>query len=137
VDAGLKRQEPGPNYIHFPKWLPPAFFDELGAEVRQKNGTWKKIRARNESFDLCRMIRVGMLALGLDKIRDWNKVPDWLKPLEENSERITREERREVQANVQIANIDDETVSQRPAKTHGALRRRGRGRIAVPSPYVR
>lgn len=137
VDAGLKRQEPGPNYIHFPKWLPPAFFDELGAEVRQKNGTWKKIRARNESFDLCRMIRVGMLALGLDKIRDWNKVPDWLKPLDENSERITREERREVQANVQIASIDDEVAPQRPKKTHGALRRRGRGRIAVPSPYVR
>lgn len=111
VDAGLKRQEAGPNYIHFPSWLPPAFYDELTAEQRQKTGVWMQIRKRNESFDLCRMVRVGMLVLGLDKIKDWNVVPGWLKPLEHNTETITREERQALQANTVVAVMpDDEPV---------------------------
>lgn len=109
VSAGLKRATPGPGFIHFPPprhpvanpngWLTQAFFDELSAEVRQPNGTWAKVRARNESFDLCRMLCALMLRLGLDKIRDWNRVPAWLAPLEMNSEIVSREDRRAMQEN--------------------------------------
>jgi phage terminase large subunit GpA-like protein len=109
VDSGLRRKTPGPGYIHFPApkhpitnpngWLPPAFFDELQAEVRDANGTWRKVRKRNESFDLCRMIRAGMLRLGIDKILNWQKVPAWLAPLDQNSEIVLREDRRAMQAN--------------------------------------
>lgn len=112
VAAGLKRPQPGPGYIHFPPprhpvsnpsgWLSQAFFDELGAEVRQANGTWSQIRARNESFDLCRMICALLLRLGLDKIRDWDRVPAWLAPLDLNDHVMLREDRREMQANAPI-----------------------------------
>lgn len=112
VNSGLIRQSPGPNYIHFPApshpvknptgWLSPAFFDELQAEVRDANGTWRKVRKRNESFDLCRMIRAGLLRLGLDKVQDWNTVPAWLAPLDRNSEIVAREARREMQDNTPI-----------------------------------
>jgi phage terminase large subunit GpA-like protein len=109
VDTGLRRNKPGPGYYHFPPakgpdnpngWLLPAFFDELKAEVRGPDGTWSQIKKRNESFDLCRMILVGLLTLGIDKIRDWSNVATWLKPLEENSEVVTVEQRREAQEEV-------------------------------------
>lgn len=130
VEAGLKRQGSGPGYIHFPKWLPPAFFDELGAEVRDKKGNWVQIRKRNESFDLCRMIRVGMLALGLDKIRDWDVVPGWLKPLPENTETISRDERRALQANTAIV------VPLEAEPVMSVQPRRRKARQAIPSSYV-
>ncbi len=132
VDSGLKRQAGGPGYIHFPQpkhpklnpdgWLPPAFFDELTAEVRQKNGTWAKIRKRNETFDLCRMIAAGLLHLGLDKVRDWNKVPAWLAPLELNSEVITSEDRRALQENTRIA-VEVEKPVVVPPRRHKRARR--------------
>lgn len=112
VDAGLRRDTPGPGYIHFPAakhptknpegWLPASFFDELKAEVRLPSGVWSQVRKRNESFDLCRMIRAAMLKLGIDKIRDWNKVPAWLAPLELNSFVITSEDRKELKENERI-----------------------------------
>jgi phage terminase large subunit GpA-like protein len=109
VDSGLRRATPGPGYLHFPRpkhptqnpkgWLPQAFFDEMKAEQRGKNGKWQQVRKRNESFDLCRMIRAGMLRLGLDKIKDWNRVPPWLAPLELNSMVISVEDRRDMKEN--------------------------------------
>jgi phage terminase large subunit GpA-like protein len=111
VDAGLRRETPGPGFIHFPPpkhprtnptgWLAASFFDELKSEVRLPNGTWSQIRKRNESFDLCRMIRAAMLKLGIDRV-DWNRVPAWLAPLEKNSLLITVDERREMQQNERI-----------------------------------
>lgn len=113
VDTGLRRRTPGPGYIHFPApkhpitnplgWLPQSFFDELQAEVRGPNGTWSKIRKRNESFDLCRMIQAGLLRLGIDKVLDWEVVPPWLAPLDRNSEIVSTEDRRAMQENVAIA----------------------------------
>jgi phage terminase large subunit GpA-like protein len=111
VDAGLRRDTPGPGYIHFPPpkhpknnpngWLPASFFDELKSEVRLASGVWSQIRKRNESFDLCRMIRAAMLKLGIDKV-DWNRVPPWLAPLDQNSLVITVEDRREMKANERV-----------------------------------
>lgn len=139
VAAGLKRQEAGPGYIHFPApkhpttnpngWLPQSFFDELTAETRGKNGTWSQIRKRNETFDLCRMIRAGMLHLKLDKVKDWNKVPAWLAPLEQNSEVITAEARREMQANTPLAQPSGTVVV--------AQKRPARARRAASSTYLR
>jgi phage terminase large subunit GpA-like protein len=98
VSAGLKRQIPGPGFRHFPKWLKQAFFDELSAEVRNENGVWEQIRARNEAFDLCCYIHAGCLRLNVDKLTDWDNVPGWCKPLAENTDIVTREERQELQA---------------------------------------
>ena len=112
VDSGLRRQGSGPGYIHFPKpkhptvnpngWLSQAFFDELNAEVRDPNGTWRKIRKRNEAFDCCRMIHAGILRLGLDKLEDWSLVPAWLAPLDRNSNIVLRSDRQAMQANTPI-----------------------------------
>jgi phage terminase large subunit GpA-like protein len=133
VDSGLRRTSPGPGYIHFPApkhpvtnpngWLPAAFFDELQAEVRQPNGTWAQLRKRNESFDLCRMIRAGMLRLALDKVLDWNVVPPWLAPLEKNSEIVLREDRRAMQANT--------PVEPQPMRVIAPVRRPRRSSVAA------
>ncbi|MEO7231701.1 MAG: terminase gpA endonuclease subunit [Polaromonas sp.] len=128
VAAGLRRSEGGAGAIHFPGWLPPAFFDELGAEIRNKDGTWMQVRKRNESFDLCRMIRAGMLFLGLDKVKDWSRVPSWLAQLGQNSEVIQAQERRDIQANTLIAASHDPVISPAP------VRRKAR-RVAA-SPYL-
>jgi phage terminase large subunit GpA-like protein len=143
VDAGLRRETPGPGYIHFPAakhptknpsgWLPQAFFDELGAEVREKNGTWKQVRKRNESFDLCRMIAAGLLNLGLDKIRDWNVVPAWLAPLDQNEDVITVEDRRAMKENAPV-DVISEAPKARVVRTGGVRPRR---RASVGSPYLR
>ena len=143
VAAGLRRSSPGPGYLHLPKpkhpdlnpegWLPQAFFDELSAEVRNQKGVWEKIRKRNEAFDLCRMIRAGLLRLGLDKIKDWNAVLDWVAPLAQNSYCITVEERREMKrAEVEVA-------ESAPAPTPAAVRvvtKKKRPLRSVASPYV-
>lgn len=126
VSSGLKRATAGPGFYHFPKakhptqnpdgWLQQAFFDELEAEVRAKNGTWQQVRKRNESFDLCRMMMAGLLRLQVDKIKDWNVVPAWLAPLDKNSEIVAREDRQAAQANTVIAEVpQDEVRVLRPA----------------------
>lgn len=143
VDSGLRRQTPGPGYIHFPPakhptlnpdgWLPASFFDELKAEVRQLNGTWAKIRKRNESFDLCRMIRAGMLRLGLDKIRDWGAVPAWIAPLDLNSEVISAHDRREMKSNETEPNYPLPTE----APTVRVVSNQKRVRRVAHSPYIK
>lgn len=100
VSTSVKRVKAGAGFMHFPNWLPKAFFDELGAEVRQKNGTWSKIRKRNEAFDLAAYIRAACLRLGVDKI-DWISPPTWAESLDRNSDVISREERRRIQADTQ------------------------------------
>ncbi len=96
VSASLKRETPGPGYMHIPGWLPASWFDELKAEVRNPDGTWTKVRKRNESFDLCAYIRAAILRLGGDKI-NWDAPPEWARPLAENPDVITSEQRRELQ----------------------------------------
>lgn len=115
VDTGLRRQHPGPAYIHFPSWLPQAFFDELKSEVRNPDGSWSQIRKRNEAFDLLAYCEAGCIRLGVDKI-DWMNPPAWAKPLHENSERYTREERREMQEKDESVQPITEPVMRRPQR---------------------
>ena len=103
VNTGLKRSKPGPGYIHLPSWLSPAFYDEMfRAEVRLPGGIWSQVRKRNEAFDLAAYIRAGCLRLSLDKLLDWSAAPSWARPLAENSDLITVEDRREMQDNTLI-----------------------------------
>ena len=120
VAVGLRRATPGPGFYHFPapkhptlnpdSWVNQSFFDEIDAEVRDKNGTWRQVRKRNESADLMRMVMAGALSLSLDKIKDWNVVPPWLAPLDRNSEIVAREDRRAAQENSVIAVTPAEEV---------------------------
>jgi phage terminase large subunit GpA-like protein len=101
VAACLKRTVAGPGYYHFPQpkpkgWLPPSFFDELTAEVRNERGVWEQIRSRNESLDLCCMIKAGGMMLGVDRKGFWDAPPRWARPHAENSEVISPDARREM-----------------------------------------
>lgn len=101
VAASLRRKVSGPGYFHAADWLPQAWFDELKAEVRQPNGKWKKIRARNEALDLWVYALSVCEALGFGpKGRlSWDTPPEWALPIHDgNSEIITPEERRAEQA---------------------------------------
>ncbi|WP_235399184.1 terminase gpA endonuclease subunit [Sphingomonas sp. SRS2] len=51
LDARIRREQPGPGYIHLPHGLADQYLDELTAEEKQK-GKWVKIRPRNETLDL-------------------------------------------------------------------------------------
>lgn len=99
VSAGLQRTVPGPGYYHWPPpqpdgWVPAAFFDELHAEVRNANGGWEQVKKRNETFDLCYMIRAGCMMLGADKREFWASPPAWALTWDKNSEIIEPEVRR-------------------------------------------
>lgn len=97
VHNSLQRRTPGPGYAHFPEWLPPSFYDELGAEVRQPNGTWKKVRRANEALDLSVYNRAAALQLGAERIH-WDKPPSWALPLNSgNSELVSATGRRDRQ----------------------------------------
>ena len=101
VAAAMRRSDPGPTYMHFPKWLPQWFYDELRAEVRNPKGRWEKIRARNEALDCWCMIWALAYILGPADPRrtfNWEAPPAWAKPLPDNSERISADDRREIQA---------------------------------------
>lgn len=66
IDARLRRETPGPGYIHFPgadrpgapkrerndkvRGLDDEFFEEITAE-ELKDGRWTKLRPRNETWD--------------------------------------------------------------------------------------
>lgn len=51
INARLRREAPGPGYIHFPRDWEREWLDELTAE--ELNGEyWNKIRPRNEALDL-------------------------------------------------------------------------------------
>jgi phage terminase large subunit GpA-like protein len=96
VAASLKRETPGPGYLHIPQWLPEAWFDELDAEIRRPDGTWHKVRKRNEAWDLCAYIRAAIISMGGDRI-NWEAPPPWARPLDTNSEVITADARRLLQ----------------------------------------
>lgn len=52
LDARLRRQSPGPGYVHLPANFDDGYLLELTAEQRDKKGKWQKVRPRNETLDL-------------------------------------------------------------------------------------
>jgi phage terminase large subunit GpA-like protein len=107
VSNGLAVREPGPGYYHFPLprgpknpggWLMSSFFDELQAEIRNPDGTWTQVKARNESFDLCCYNRALCMILGCDRRGFWAAPPAWALPLDENSEVMDAQARRDMKA---------------------------------------
>lgn len=85
IHADLKRDEPGPGYVHFPDWLPSTFYAELQAERRGPKG-WDlpSHQTRNEAFDLLAYARGLAIYLGAERI-DWGRPPLWAKDWENNS----------------------------------------------------
>lgn len=122
------RRDDGPGAMLFPAWLSPAWFDEFTAEIRNEDGTWTQIRARNEAWDLSNYGQAGDLVLKIDTWRDWDNVPSWAAPLDEaNSNLISREDRRELQENDRVA------TTPMPA----AEQRQRRVRSSTPAPIER
>lgn len=103
VAAGRRRRVPGPGFYHWPEpkgpknpdgWLAQAVLDELDAEVRNENGVWEQIKARNETLDGCVGSLVACMDLGMDKKGFWDHPPSWALPLAQNSDVIAKEERK-------------------------------------------
>lgn len=88
VDNALQREQPGRRYVHLPDWLPSSFFDELAAEERDSAGKWKKISARNETFDLFVYNWACVLSKKAERI-DWQNPPLWAVPIEESAELVS------------------------------------------------
>lgn len=97
IASSLKRTEPGPGYMHFPDWLPAAYFEELAAERRNEKGKWEKVRARNEALDLWVYALAGVWGMNAHRI-DWTAPPVWAAPIEHNADSMAPEVRREMQA---------------------------------------
>jgi len=77
--------------VQFPAGLksmaePHVFFEQLVAEQRLDNGTWRKIRdgIRNEAIDLMVMAHVMAHLFGLTRI-SWDQPPAWARPWDVNS----------------------------------------------------
>jgi phage terminase large subunit GpA-like protein len=51
IDARLRRNAPGPGYLHLPSDLADEYLSEITAEQLEK-GRWKKLRPRNETLDI-------------------------------------------------------------------------------------
>ena len=91
IDKDLKREEPGPGYIHFPDWLGHDFFEELTSEMRSAKG-WELAdrKHRNEAFDLLCYDRAAAIVKGAESI-DWDNPPGWAREWRENTEVIDTE----------------------------------------------
>jgi phage terminase large subunit GpA-like protein len=79
VEFALNRTEPGPRYVHFPKWLGEWFYDELRAEVKDpKTGKWakRKEKINNEALDLLAYALAGYTMVGGDTL-DYDNPPAW------------------------------------------------------------
>lgn len=81
IHNALRRDEPGPNCIHFPDWLGEWFYDELTYEERGPDGKWKKPgRGANEALDLMCYCHALVILRGYERIKDWSNPPAWAKP---------------------------------------------------------
>ena len=117
ISNALEREEPGPNYCHFPDWLGDWFFEELTYEQRLDNGKWEKPgKGPNEAFDLFVYADVAATKKGYDKI-NWESPPPWARDWDSNTE---------IQA-------DGERSTNRKSTVPPAQRQRRRSRIRFQS----
>ncbi len=90
VMANMDREEFGPGYYHFPRWIEKdaKFFNEITAEKRGPKRWECAPHVRNEAGDLFVMAEVGHFTMLGDKIK-WdqhNSIPSWARPWDTNSE---------------------------------------------------
>lgn len=87
VAGALRRQTPGPNYVHVPGEINAEWFDQVTAEEKGPKG-WarRSTSARNEAFDHMCYARAAVLRppWRWDRI-NWVASPPWAAPLESNS----------------------------------------------------
>jgi len=100
----LRRLTGGGAKIHLPHWLPREYFNELRAETKIK-GRWVKSSShnRNEAIDLCVMNDVASMYLGTNTI-NWRNPPAWARPIPDNIDVITKDERRNQQKEAIVNN---------------------------------
>ncbi|MEW5290299.1 phage terminase large subunit family protein [Erwinia papayae] len=85
INNALLRDDPGPNYVHFPDWLGEWFYDELTYEERGSDGKWKKPgKGANEAFDLLVYAHALVILRGYERI-NWDNPPEWARPPEKRS----------------------------------------------------
>ena len=80
----------GPWSVRFPRALaapaaPHPWFEQLVAEQRQKNGSWKRVQEGkpNEAMDLMTGTHVLAFMLGINRIA-WDRPPQWARPWADN-----------------------------------------------------
>lgn len=85
IHNALRRETPGPNYIHFPDWIGEWFYDELTYEERGADGKWRKPgKGANEALDLFCYCHALVLLRGYERIKDWSNPPSWAMPQQVN-----------------------------------------------------
>jgi phage terminase large subunit GpA-like protein len=98
IAASKRRSTPGPAFMHLPSWLKTWWFDELNAEVRGKDGKWRKVRERNETLDLWVIVNAVAYSIGANNPRapfSWDSPPRWASRTEQNPFIVTSHDRRE------------------------------------------
>lgn len=95
IDAALKLDVPGRNFIHIPGWISSEHLQELQSEKRNQKGEWQQIgNRRNELWDHL-YYEHGIwdhLTKG-DRI-DWEHPPSWAADWEINSNVLSRDQRK-------------------------------------------
>lgn len=125
VAGGIKRQTPGPGYLHTPKDLPSDWYDQACAEQRTADG-WDKRSgaARNEAFDHLCYARAALRRppYWWDRMK-WDDpgLPGYAQPHDRNTmvRAVTSGE-------AQVESPARAEVSAQPVKTMGALARLAR-----------
>ncbi|EJF8031359.1 phage terminase large subunit family protein [Escherichia coli] len=81
IHNNLKRDTPGPGFIHFPDWIGEWFYDELLYETRGSDGKWRKPgHGANEALDLFCYCHTLAILRGYERVKDWSKPPAWAVP---------------------------------------------------------
>ena len=80
IAGDLKRDEPGPGYVHIPAWVDQGYFAEMAAESRTAKGWIKTPGAANEALDLHAYNRAALIAMKAESI-DWDHPPTWAAPI--------------------------------------------------------
>ena len=83
IDTRLRRREPGPSYLGFPRDFSEEHLAELTAEEKDEAGNWQRLEhRRNETLDLLVYNTAAIWRLGSsDGSLNW--VPEWARPARE------------------------------------------------------
>lgn len=87
IHSKMGRPNPGPNFVHFPRWAPDWLYSQLTTEVRIEGKGWQNPAARrNEAWDLFYYAEAIQKhpTLSVDRI-DWARPPAWAEEWDKNS----------------------------------------------------